>query len=341
MNRAFMLALALALPLLAGGAVASAEEPAPAEPERNGWTPALDISLNVFNFTGEGQVFSPIGQSNKNTASRTIGEFRIGLDLMSPSIDLGFAKPRVVGFGGIQTGPRYYVAMSQLGVLIPNRPAPSDIATAATRFDNDGIPYPHSSALGGQGSLVNAYYDGLGWYAGAGLDFPVPSFESLLRVRPYALYLGEKMGAQGQLVSATGTGAVIPQTPNPLDISPDYRVYYSVTQRAEEDFHFLGPGVELDLIATRGKRLEIVLFTAGDFLFNVGDGQILMRSGTTSSGANVISTPDPPGPTPNPPPIVTFFPNAAPSETITYTYTAPDFRFNLKFGIRFGWQNLF
>ena len=345
MNRALKLALALAIALsrFAGAGIAAAQAPSPAEAaeatSRDGWTPALNLSLNIFNFTGEGEVSSPIGQSNRNSASRTLGEFRIGLDLMSPALDLGFAKPRVVGLGGLQVGPRYNVAMAQLGKLIPNQPVPADISTVATKFDNNGVPYPNSPALAGQGSLVNATYLGLGWYAGIGLDFPVPRFESLLRVRPYAVYTGEKMSAQGQLVGVTGTGAVIPQTPDPLDISPDYVVYNAVTTPTEEDFHFIGPGVELDLIATRGRRVEIVLFTAGDFLFNVGDGQIAMRAGTTSTGTNVISTPRQ-GQT-DPPPIITFFPNAAPSQLTTYTYTAPDFRFNLQFGIRFGWQNLF
>lgn len=310
MIRVWMLAVVLALPLALSGAsreAAAADEVDASAPAKNGWTPGLNMSLNIFNYEGDGTVNSTVGQSTRGSGRLTVGEFRVGLDVLSPQVDLAIFETKFMVLGGIQVGPGYTVPMARVGELIMNQP---DAAIRRAIIDNtmNGIPFPANSSYPGQGSTLAATYEGLGWYAGAGMEFDMPGLPDLLRIRPYALYVGEKMSATGALASVTG-------------VAPNFVIHRSLGA-SEEDFHYLGPGLELDLVLTQGARLDIVLFTAGDFLFNVGDGQITMRTGTVTTDENGASVPGPPG-------------------LVTYVYDADSFRFNLQFGVRIAWRSMF
>lgn len=325
MKRVWLLAIVLVCPVLAvAGASADAGDGGePAAEEKNGWSPALDMSLNVFNFDGDGRVISGVGQSNFGTGHLTLAEFKLGLDLSSPEVDLGFVEPRFVAFGGAQVGPSAEVVMAQLGEFIINQPS-ADIARAISAANPTPPPnpppppvaYPPTSSYSGQGSLVEATYEGFGWYLGAGLEFDTPGLEDLLRFRTYVIYLGEQMAARGQLVS-------VRDIENPVGV-PTFFIHNQMTS-AKEDFHYLGPGLEADLILTQSPRLGVVFYVAGDFLFNVGDGRIEMRGGTT-----LEEVPDP-----------RALPVTDTSEVITYFYDTPSFRYNLQFGLRLAWRNMF
>jgi hypothetical protein len=301
MIRVCMLSLAVLLPLVLGPLAGAAEQAADvsAGEERDGWTPGLVVGLEVFDFAGNGQVTSNVRQDAFNAGRRTIESFRIGLDLQSPALDLPFVKPRLLGFGGVQVGPEYTVTMAKAGEFVTNEPLSSIEAEISCVFNPFCSPPPPPfspiESFPGQGSQVDGIYEGIGWFAGVGTRFDVPGLGGRVRAKTAVTYLGEKVRATGRLVSATGAVAGLAFT-----------IHNSV-ELAEEDFHYLGPTLGLDLVLAQNNRFEVTTFVDADLLWNVGDGQIdLVDPGIA-----------------------------------TYTFTAKEFRYMLQFGFRVAWKDAF
>lgn len=299
MIRVRMLTLALALPIVLGtgiGSVEAAEVDAAGE-KKDGWSPSLSIALEIFDHGGDGTVVSTVGQDNRNYARETISEFRIGLDLTSPEVPIWRARPRFFIQGGAQLGPEYLVTPAKIGSF--SRVQPEIAVQSEIDCVPDPLcgppppPYAPASSFPNQGSQIDARYRGLGWYAGVGTSFAFPGALSILRFKPSAVYVGEKQRAVGALVSVTGTG-------------PNYVVTRSIKQQ-EEDFHYLGPALGLDLALASTDNGELVLFSQVDLLWNVGDGSITF----TDRGI------------------------------VNYQYTTKDFRYMLGFGVRLVWKDAF
>lgn len=301
MIRVCMLSLAVLLPLVLGPVAGAAEQAADvsAGEDRDGWTPGLVMGLEVFDFAGNGQVTSNVRQDAYNAGRRTIESFRFGLDLQSPALDLPFVKPRLLGFGGVQVGPEYKVTMAKVGEFITNQPQAAIATEIGCAFDPmcPAPPPPFSpiESFPGQGSQVDATYEGIGWFAGVGTRFDVPGLGGRVRAKTAVTYLGEKVEATGQLISATG-----------MIVGGAFTIYGSL-ERAEEDFHYLGPTLGLDLVLGQNDRFEVTTFVDADLLWNVGDGQIDLVD---------------PG-------------------LVTYTFTAKEFRYMLQFGLRVAWKDAF
>lgn len=316
--------LGLALALLMSGGHASWAEEADAAPEKNGWTPAFDLSLVVFDLEATGSASNPTGGSASGTGSKTVASFRAGLNFASPEIDVGFFKPRIAIMGGLQGGPAQSVDAVNTGSIFAGQPE-GDIGNVFQQNLLNNVPTPPGNALLGIGTQLERTSRGLGWYAGLGLEFPMPGAESVITLRPYAVYLGEKNRAEGQLIAAVN---------NSFPGLPAYAVARSSLGQVQEDFHYLGPALGVDLNLAKGDRLRVAVFATTEFLFSVGDNEMRFQENTANNLLAGSVDPANPGQV-----NVTTFPLA--DTTASYVLTGEDFRFNIQFGVRFAFDNLF
>ena len=352
MIRVLMLALALIGPMVLGSqasmAADSADEAAGEEAAATpGWIPGLSLSLNIFDLTGTASIASqpPVLQSLSPTSnSLTIARFRAGLDLLSPEIDLGPTKARLAIFGGFMGGPKENVVIGSTGQFVGNQPD-SDIILSFNNFaSRTSNPVP-GSAIRGQGTELLLTNRGLGWYAGIGVEFPMPGIEKYVKVRPYAAYQGEKLQINGRLIHVSDPFFGTRQNPNPpFDTEPAFAFYatYSDETQSNEDIHYIGPGLGFDVVLSDGEKLLLSFFTTGELLFNVGSRDITVDGETSDVVFNCTTV------------VVREFPNQPrllrcdnsqadlpTSSPVNYTYRADQLRFNLQFGLRFAFKNLF
>lgn len=248
--------------VLATAALLGVAGPAGAEAARSQdarWIPSATAGFRVFDYHADGRIDSTIGFSDSGSDTESQPLFQLGLDLMSPALERVPAGPRVVGFGGIQLGPNRKLDLAGDGELLADQPQQS--IDALTSRPPPGGVYPAPETLPGQGSALSGKYQYLGWYLGMGLAFALPT-KPLLRVRPYATYVGEQAKIKGTVLRVTGQP---PGTPYVIE---------RASRSVDEVFHYLGPGLELEVVVETGQRWGLSLFATADFLWSVGDDRV-------------------------------------------------------------------
>lgn len=248
---AFLLALLL-------GAAGSAAAEGPKDRDAR-WIPSATGTFRILNYHAEGRIDSNIGFSADGQETESAPHFQIGFDLLSPTLDRVPTAPRLVGFAGVQLGPTRKLELADDGELLPDQPQRT-IDTLIARPPPNGI-YPAPETLPGQGSRLSGKYQSLGWYLGMGVAFELPT-DPGLRVRPYVNYVGEQAKIKGTALRVTGQP---PGTPYVVE---------RASQSVEEVFHYLGPGLELELLVDTGDSWGLSFFATVDFLWNVGDDRI-------------------------------------------------------------------
>jgi len=231
------------------------------------WIPGISAGLIVSGDHVDGAIDSMagstigLGLSGAGSVATTVPRLQIGLDLSSPSLRRLPLGPRVVVFGGLQVmGPNEENQLAGTDGDVNLDTIAGEIANARPNAVTGLFPPPESFA--GQGSSATSEYRPLSWYLGLGLVFEFPDRKDedpALKLRPFASYVGEQIHLKGSVAEVTGRP---PGTP------------YLVSEglAAERDIlHFVGPGLDVELVVASFANTTFSLFGTVSFLWNVGD----------------------------------------------------------------------
>jgi hypothetical protein len=221
------------------------------------WVPSLAASLLVYDYKAEGTIESSIRYAaSGRRGGTTIPVFQLGVGIMSPSFDGLPAAPRLTAFAGAFVGPDQTISVAGVGEFETGQPESSVASDLGRPLNQQRQP----EEFPGQGSELLGTRQVAGWYMGLGVAFDVPLRDSILRLTPTVNYYGEGVAIEGVVVSVTGgPGAYTIHRPEVSD---------------EELFHYLGPGIEAELILIRGDKLSLGVFGQLNYVWLIGDGTI-------------------------------------------------------------------
>ncbi len=271
------------------------------------WIPGISVGLILFDPKVEGTItgttsntsrFSDVSSTNGDA---TVPRLQLGLELMSPALADTAFRPRAVVFGGAQImGPNERTSAAGAGSPFPVLSVVQEqIANAGPSLQNgpnQGF-FPDGVDFRQQGSVLSTEHEIAGWFFGLGMVFEYPGRDDedpALRIRPFVSYVGEQVHLDGRLIASEGQPfqqqiPTCPQvcTPNP---NPVIGTPYSIFQGSvseKETFHYVGPGIDAELIVGSLEYATISLFATVSFLWNVGDSSITLNDATGVSSYNL------------------------------------------------------
>jgi hypothetical protein len=250
------------------------------KPLKERWIPGFSGGLVLFEDKIDGSIDSTIGFSDSDSIGNTVPRLQLGLDLLSPTIPRLPFGLRVAGFGGVQfSGPNEENESAAAGEFVSVSKVEDQIAQAS--IPNPARPgvFPPPESFSNQGSSLTSERRNVGWFLGLGLSFEFPDRDDkdpALRLRPFVAYVGEQIDHQGQSLRVVGQPAGIPAV-------GEYTIEYE-SQSQLETYHYLGPGIDAELVLGSFEKTTVSFFARVSFLWNVGD------SSATLNGPNGLGT---------------------------------------------------
>jgi hypothetical protein len=213
-------------------------------PPEDRWIPSLEGSLLLVDYNAAGSIESGVGQSGAGRAKAGTPTFQLGVNLMSPRLGLPLS-PRIVGFAGALVGPDQTIQIVNEGEFREGQPEAGV---------EDQLP---PEQLLGQGSELLGTRQNVGWYMGLGISFDVPKSGSRFRLKPLVGYFGESAEVEGRVVSVTGPPSA-------------YQIHRPEAS-ADVISHFIGPGLEGEVILGRNDKFAVGLFAQLYYVWKVGE----------------------------------------------------------------------
>lgn len=251
-----------------------AEGAAASKPLSERWIPAFSGTLIVVEDEMKGKIDSTIGFSDAGSIGETVARFQLGLELMTPSLRVLPAGPRVVGFAGLQLmGPNEENEAAGAG----DTPNLSSVEEQVERALDPSIPgnFPPPESFNNQGSELTTTRQDAGWFVGIGLVFEFPDRKEQdpgLRLRPFVTYVGELIDLDGQSLIVEGQPCCVPTVGS-------YTIRHGAVSK-EKTLHYLGPGLDVELVVASFEKTTLSLFGRVSFLWNVGDSSFTLSDGS-------------------------------------------------------------
>jgi len=284
--------------------VVSEEEEKFSEPA---WIPSIEMAFDAGDYDTNSSVDRSVGQSGTNSGSADNIMFRLGGGLMGPILGQLPGNPRLFGRAGAKLAADPNIETLEIGAI----GAPEDEILsfverreAAIAFgcqDKDPPDCPKVEDIDGQGSDIRATFDQPSWYAGVGIAFTIPlPMDGALRIKPSVEYNGEHIKMRGRVTSVT-------------EPQPDvFLVHRSLATDSITD-HFVGPGLELEIVLGRSARpIAFSIYADSRFLWLVSDRTLSFAGPTTDLDGN-------------------------PTGTATYTVKRDSLNIRVGAGMRFSW----
>jgi hypothetical protein len=275
MIRVFVYRIAILACLLIAALEASSEAAEDVKPLKERWIPGISLGLVVFEDDVKGTIDNPIEFSDAGSKGTTVARLQLGLNLMSPSLPVLPAGPRLVGFAGLQImGPNEENESAGAGGFPDLQSVEDQVANATIPNANQPGVFPPPDSFKDQGSILTTTRNTMGWYLGMGLAFEFPDRENedpALRLRPFVKYVGEQLDLDGRSVIVQGQPCCVPTVGS-------YSIFSGSVSRVET-LHYLGPGIDAELVVASYDSATISLFASVSFLWNVGDSSIAMTDG--------------------------------------------------------------
>ena len=204
----------------------------------------------------------------------TVARLQIGLDLMSPTLGALPMSPRVVTFGGLQvSGPNEEEDVASAGDFVDRPKVEAQVREGLV--PNPRMPgvFPAPETFN-NGSMATSRRETLGWTFGLGLVFEIPrrpKEDPVLRLRPYVEYVGEQVEYRGKSVRVTGQPFGVPRM-------GDYTIHYAAASE-KETYHWLGPGIDAELVLGAFEAVTFSLFGKVGFLWNLTGDSVSFADG--------------------------------------------------------------
>jgi len=287
--------------------VVSEEEEEFSEPA---WIPSLEFAFDAGDYDTNSSVDSRVGQSGTNSDSSDNLMFRLGGGLMGPMLEQLPGNPRLFGRAGARLAARPNPETLEIGEIgapedeIPNFVEDRDDAIARGCQNTDPPSCPKVEDIDGQGSDIRATFSQPSWYAGVGIAFTIPlPIDAALRIKPSVEYNGEHIDMRGRVTSVT-------------EPQPDVFLVHRSFETDSTTDHFVGPGLELELVLGRSARpIAFSIYADSRFLWLVSDRTLSFAGPTTDLDGN-------------------------PTGTATYTVKRDSLNIRAGAGIRFSWTGL-
>ena len=257
---------------------------------RDRWIPSLtfDVLLHDWEESGSLDTFLPdcsvaeelpipvtppaleCGASLSGSGSSAVSavQYRLGLDLMSPRIDmLSFIfSPRAWVFGGILINPKQTHSVMKSPANGQFNPEFPENQIAA------GFPPPFKGIV----AEISSQYLETGWFVGLGSVFELPYRDSMFRFKVAVNYLRERVSVNARFSAAQG-GPYPPY--GALDYS--YEAVRADLGQKRKAYHYLGPIGEIEMVLVPGSRLSFSLYGQVQFLWNLDPSAVVL---TTEAG---------------------------------------------------------
>jgi len=268
MIRVIMCCAALSACLLGAAGLAWAEAGEVTKPLHERWIPSVSGGLVVFEDKVDGFIDSTVaGFSDAGSDGTTVPRFMLGLDLMSPALATLPGGPRIVGFGGMELlGPNEWNQSAGVGDNVNLEHVEAEVANASIPRPPNPGSFPPPESFEDQGSFLETQRQDLGWYLGVGMVFEFPDRDGedpALRLRPFLTYVGEQIELQGGTVAVQGQPAGVPPVGS-------YTILEGFVSK-KETLHYLGPGIDAELVVASLESTTVSLFARVSFLWSVGD----------------------------------------------------------------------
>ncbi len=258
----------VALVVHAGDVRAEEAPEAVSQQGRTRWTPSLMVFGGFLNRTAKGTIDSSLVCEGQMDASCPGYPPAAGFEQLRPSTrdTKTIVAPRVGGSFELMTprlfassaAPRVFASVDVSGVFGGKRPlagegAPGEFVLPPFRPNTLDIP---EVAIAGQGSRTYYEADPLLISAGLGPSWSIRFRERTIRVKPSVEYLRERVEISGVLNRAIKTAPVAP----PAQGFDNFRLV-SLTASDELTSHGLGPGLEIEVDASRAGPFMLALVT--------------------------------------------------------------------------------
>ncbi len=257
-----LLALCLAAPPAAaesapGDAARAEPESGENPPGLGGWSPSLGAEFGVHLEEFNGSVSSSFGPSGQRKRVLSTLELRLDGRVLGPGSGFLPGRPRPVFHAGIGLPMRSSATLLSASQLL-------------------GTP---NQSQGENRAEVSVDWH-LSWFAGAGLQFPLP-IDYDVRLTPALEYLGSRLGYGAEISTQAPPNPITNPFPTRfiLEGSPDSFVR-----------HFLGPRLTGEFVFLRVGHSVLSLFLDGRLYWNLGEREREFRfnglvSGVPQSGS--------------------------------------------------------
>jgi hypothetical protein len=342
-------ALAAVSLCLMGQTVWADDEPDAEQVQEPNWIPSINVGFDIFEYDVDAFIKDdatiPLVEGESPTwdgvDSNSLTEivFRVGGELMGPSLDSIPGRPRLFIEGGM-----HLMAFQDRGIMEVGRVGSPETATGGIDqfqkqltnrlrdpdgpgprgpcvFDDPDPPMPiqpcptaEAEQFTDQGSLIDGEFDDLSWYAGFGVAFHIPVSENvLLQFKPSVVYNVEKIDFTGKIVTVNEIPVPDGST-DPLDREQFEVLRGSGTK--SNTYHSLGMGLELGMVLFPDARpVRTTVFLHSRFMW--------LLSNPTSSWTT---------------PTDGTFTNPEGLAEASYSVTRDDFTIRGGFGVRFSWM---
>ena len=258
----FLIVILLAMPPLT----------AAADDATSRWVPGLAVTGGVRSIDRKASVSSVRGDVDSESRA-LFGFLGADLQLATPAFEAGPVPIRIFVRGGVATS---FDGEEE----IANEGAPGSVVIPIRDINRDGIPDGDTpiGAIEGIGSATAAQSEAAIWTAGLGLDLGIPIFDRVLHVKPSVEWILQSDRARALF----GFAEEFPIVGRELECP--CRTISAIAQESQT-YHGLGPGLELELEASRLGDLLLTVFASGQAYYNF-DREIEIRAtGTSDDGS--------------------------------------------------------
>lgn len=300
--RRYTLTIGVCLALVAAPALAQdREDDETRQRTDSGWIPAFSL-LTAGNFEGR----------DGTIESQERGRFRDDsvFALWSLSFSTELSTPAWSDLAG---RPRMFVHADVVTLFDPEAPVVNDADPGPLRVLSQlpgGGGLAPLAGVQGRGSSLRAQADTLALSAGAGITFHADLWERSLRIKPSIEWFWQQEQIIATLAEAESEGA------NPDFCGPCRTLFIRDSRR--NNFHSLGPGLELELDAARISDFVLTVFASGRAYHILGDRKVAFESTGTWM---VEGSPS----------------EVRPDSTFTSSYKREPWHFQAGIGVRLRW----
>ena len=284
--------------------------PAGADPtdETQRWVPSIGLTSGVFaqkadaSNTATGLTYNfilrqTISNSEVDTVTQiTDANLRTPTDgddiLVTPFVGgtLELDTPGVQAWPG---RPRLFVRGDVAAAFGSERKVAREKTPSSVPDSFTAQPFTAEEGIEGVGSETTAEVQPFMYSAGAGIAFTIDIGTRRLRIKPSVEYIHEQIDFTGKIIRAVNTdsGIVgIPPSPGNPGIVGKPAVFFGVNLEKDEqqDFHGLGPGLELELDTARVGPFMLSIFTNGRGMKVLGDRKVEWSDSTTVTNPAMV-----------------------------------------------------
>jgi hypothetical protein len=209
------------------------------------------------------------------------------LELMTPGIQRIPGRPRFFAHGDLGA------AFGQVRHVARER-APGNLEGTIETPDGpllEEIAFFPEEALQDIGSETTAEVQPFLISAGVGVAFSFDLFGRRLRIKPSVEYLREEIDLTGSVVRGARIDTGIQQFPPFIPQRPSLFIPIELNGNTTEEFHGIGPGLEIEMDTRRAGPFMLSLFVSGQAYKILGDTEVKFSEEQTLTYPQLTPTP--------------------------------------------------